>query len=88
MPRLDTHISEKFGFSRNKIQNFIHSGLILVNGKIATKNSQKIDENDEITILENQKIHWVSRSAEKLFGFFENHHDIKAKVCDAICLDV
>lgn len=90
MPRLDTYISEKFGFSRNKVQQFIDAGLVLVNDKIANKNSQKISENDVVTIVEDRRTTWVSRSAEKLFGFLENPNfpHLKAKVQNSICLDV
>ena len=43
---------------------------------------------DVIEILENQKIHWVSRSAEKLHGFLEHHDEIRVKIQNAECLDV
>lgn len=90
LTRLDTYISEKFWFSRNKVQQFIDAGLILVNDKTANKNSQKISENDVVTILEDRRTTWVSRSAEKLFGFLENPSfpHLKAKVQNSICLDV
>ncbi len=88
MSRLDKILAEKYGFSRNKAQQFIESELVLVNNVVATKTSQKISENDTIHILEDRRIHWVSRSAEKLFGFLENHRDLQEQVQNAICLDV
>lgn len=86
--RIDKYISEKYWFSRNKVQQFIDAGLILKNSKKITKSSEKVEENDKIEILEDRRIHWVSRSAEKLFGFLENHQDYKNKVTNAICLDI
>lgn len=65
--RADKFISQKFGFSRNKIQQFIDAGLIFVNEKKLAKMSQNIDESDKIEILDDKKTTWVSRSAEKLF---------------------
>lgn len=88
--RADKFISQKFGFSRNKIQQFIDAGLIFVNEKKLAKMSQNIDESDKIEILDDKKTTWVSRSAEKLFWFFENPSfaHLKQEIVDSICLDV
>jgi len=48
--RLDKYVAEAVPqFSRNRVQKLIEQSLVLVNGQKA-KASQKLDENDEITI--------------------------------------
>lgn len=88
--RLDTFLVGKYGFSRNKIQQFIALDLVLINGITAKKSSQKIQESDEILILEDRRTVWVSRSAEKLFAFFEDesNYDLREKIAGADALDV
>lgn len=90
MSRLDKILAEKYGFSRNKAQQFIEAGLVLVNGQKTLKIGQKIIESSIISILEDRRIHWVSRSAEKLFWFLEkpSFAHIKNKILDSTCLDV
>ena len=86
--RIDKYIAQTYGFSRNKVQQFIDAGLILKNKIAISRASEKMIAEDVIEILENQKIHWVSRSAEKLHGFLEHHDEIRAKIQNAECLDV
>lgn len=86
--RIDKYIAQTYGFSRNKVQQFIDAGLILKNKIKISRASEKMIAEDVIEILENQKIHWVSRSAEKLHGFLEHHDEIRAKIQNAECLDV
>lgn len=86
--RIDKYIAQTYGFSRNKVQQFIDAGLILKNKIKISRASEKMIAEDVIEILENQKIHWVSRSAEKLHGFLEHHESIRAKIQNAECLDV
>lgn len=86
--RIDKCIAQTYGFSRNKVQQFIDAGLILKNKIAISRASEKMIAEDVIEILENQKIHWVSRSAEKLHGFLEHHDEIRAKIQNAECLDV
>ena len=86
--RIDKYIAQTYGFSRNKVQQFIDAGLILKNKIKISRASEKMVSEDVIEILENQKIHWVSRSAEKLHGFLEHHDEIRAKIQNAECLDV
>jgi len=57
--------------SRNKAKELIKSNKVKVNGKIVSKPSFKIDENDEIELLED-KI-YVSRAAWKLKNYLEKH---------------
>ena len=86
--RIDKYIAQTYGFSRNKVQQFIDAGLILKNKIAISRASEKMIAEDVIEILENQKIHWVSRSAEKLHGFLGHHDEIRAKIQNAECLDV
>lgn len=86
--RIDKYIAQTYGFSRNKVQQFIDAGLILKNKIAISRASEKMIAEDVIEILENQKIHWVSRSAEKLHGFLEHHDEIRVKIQNAECLDV
>lgn len=86
--RIDKYIAQTYGFSRNKVQQFIDAGLILKNKIKISRASEKMVLEDVIEILENQKIHWVSRSAEKLHGFLAHHESIRARITNAECLDV
>ena len=64
--RLDSFLREKYGWSRNKAQQIIKSGLVFIDDMIATKQSQEVDETYKISIQEDRRVEWVSRSAEKL----------------------
>ena len=86
--RIDKFISEKYGFTRNRVQQLILAELIFVDEKLVTKASYEVNENNTIKILEDKRLHWVSRSAEKLYGFFEKNPELREKVKNAICLDV
>ena len=86
--RIDTYISEKYSFSRNKVQQFIKSGLILKNGEKIKKFSENFSESDDIKILDDRRVRWVSRSAEKLAGFLEKYKKFSGKILNAKCLDV
>ena len=52
--RLDKYLSDNTEFSRNKIQKLMDNNNILVNGK-NTKNSYKLSNNDEITIIDDDE---------------------------------
>ena len=52
--------------SRSKSQELINSSLVFCNGKLVNKCNFLIDENDTITILENDKLKYVSRAGLKL----------------------
>ena len=70
--RIDQYLVTHFGFTRNKAQQLISTDLILINAKICNKSSFQVKESDIVTIEEDRRVHWVSRSAEKLAGFLEN----------------
>ncbi len=85
--RLDSFLREKYGWSRNKAQQIIESGLVFIDDMIATKQSQEVDETCKISIQEDRRVEWVSRSAEKLEWFFEICQDTIAFQW-AYCLDI
>ncbi|MBP9780181.1 TlyA family RNA methyltransferase [Candidatus Gracilibacteria bacterium] len=85
--RLDQYLVSQYGFTRNKSQQLIAVGLVMVDKKICNKASQFIGENQEVTIIEDRRVSWVSRSAEKLIGFLEIiEHPIN--ISGSNCLDV
>lgn len=86
--RADKYIAEKFNFSRNKIQQFIDAGLILKNNKPLNKPSEKITDTDIIHLIEDRRVHWVSRSAEKLAFFLDINTMFQTKIRNSKCLDV
>lgn len=69
--RLDQYIAIHYKFTRNKAKQFIESWLILVNSKIITKVSLDITGADTVSLVEDKRLHWVSRSAGKLDGFLD-----------------
>lgn len=83
--RLDQYLVTAYQFTRNKAQQLILTNLVSLDGKICNKSSQSVREGVLVTISDDRRVHWVSRSAEKLAGFIEVHSII---VSGAICLDV
>ncbi|WP_457564173.1 23S rRNA (cytidine-2'-O)-methyltransferase TlyA [Caminibacter sp.] len=82
--RLDEAIVNKHLLnSRNKAKELIKNSKVKVNGKIVTKPSYKVGENDEIEILEDKV--YVSRAAYKLKNYLEKYRiDLK----DRLVLDI
>jgi 23S rRNA (cytidine1920-2'-O)/16S rRNA (cytidine1409-2'-O)-methyltransferase len=65
--RLDQYLVEHFGlYSRNKAQELIKEGKVLVSGNVVTKPSYKVSA--EAVELESEGM-YVSRAAQKLKGF-------------------
>jgi predicted rRNA methylase YqxC with S4 and FtsJ domains len=64
--RLDQYLVLHHGLTRNKAQQLIITDLICVNTKICNKSSFQILEDSIVTITEDRRVAWVSRSAEKL----------------------
>lgn len=88
--RFDVVLAERCGFTRNKAQQLIALGLVSVNGKTITKTSFDVSESDTFAIIEDRRVYWVSRSAEKLIGFLEQSRNemLLQKVAGSSCLDV
>ena len=65
--RLDVWLVENMGIkSRSKAQELIRGGYVLCNGEPATKTGYKVAERDEIRLLENAVLKYVSRGGLKL----------------------
>ncbi len=77
--RLDQYLNIKHNIqSRNKAQELIKKNKIKINGKIISKPSYLVQENDELEILEDE--FYVSRAAYKLKYFLDEINlDIKNK---------
>ncbi len=88
--RLDQYLSHTYHFTRNKSQQLIKGGLISVRGKITIKSAHEVDEEDTIEIKEDKSIVWVSRSAGKLDGFFEElkNKGVPYEIIEKKCLDI
>ena len=69
--RLDQYLVNTFGFTRNKAQQLIDTDLVFLNAKICNKSSLQIKNTDVVIIQEDRRVHFVSRSAEKLANFLE-----------------
>lgn len=67
--RLDLYLSQNaLAQSRQKAQELIKSGNVLVNEKVCTKSSYEVQENDSIQVIK-ESSQWVSRAGDKLEGF-------------------
>jgi len=77
--RLDRYlVTNEYTFSRNKAQELIKKGAVLVNGDVVTKPSYEITNGDNIRITSNDQ--YVSRAAYKLKIFLEREKiDFKNK---------
>lgn len=83
--RLDQAIvSAGLAVSRARAQALIEAGVVLVNGAVAKKPSQKVGAETEIVVTENPNP-WVSRAALKL-DYALKEFNLSPK--DAVCLDV
>lgn len=86
MIRLDKYLVSRYSqFSRNKINNFISLGYVLVNNKPITKSSYLIKENDEVVLVVDENSLWVSRGAYKLKKALEI---FKINLYNKTCLDI
>lgn len=83
--RLDQYLVIHHHFTRNKAQQLISSELVLLDQKICTKASQPVWDTSLVTITQDRRVNWVSRSAEKLAGFLEQ---FPIEINEKKCLDV
>ncbi len=82
--RLDNYLVENsLSESRTKAQDIIKNSLVSVNGKIITKASLKVEQNDEVKVAEHKE--YVSRSAHKLSAFIQ---ELKLDIKDNVALDI
>lgn len=80
--RLDLRLSKMYGLTRAKVQSYIKSGSVLVDGKVCCKPSFLVDENS-IELVSKER--YVSRGAYKLLGAIE---DFKLDFTDKVVLDI
>lgn len=83
--RLDIYLATHHGLTRNKAQQLIATDLVLVNAKICNKSAFQVLENMIVSIVDDRRVEWVSRSAEKLAGFIES---LDMTIAGTNCLDV
>ena len=82
--RLDIYLTKWFELqSRNKASELIKSKKVFVGGKIVTKSSYDVKDDDEVTL--NEEEFFVSRAAYKLKYFLET---IKVNLEDLDVLDI
>lgn len=62
--RLDVYLQEKENITRNKVNELIKNGEVIVNGKVILKPSLQVNDNDKIELLASFK--YVSRAGLKL----------------------
>ncbi len=88
--RLDQYVALHYGLTRNRSQQCIALGLVSVNGHISTKSSLDVSDAMSITLADDRRIGWVSRSAEKLAGFIEklSIDNYQLTITGTNCLDV
>lgn len=67
--------------SRAKVQDLINNGYVECNGKIIKKSSFQVNDDDEIKILENDTLKYVSRGGLKLEKAIKNFNlDFNEKI--------
>ncbi len=83
--RLDLFLAAKgYAETRSKASQLIKNGKIKVNNKIVTKNGYEVDDKDNVEMLENNVLEFVSRGGHKLAKALQVFNiDLKNKVvCD------
>lgn len=84
--RLDVFLVENsFVKSRAKAKELILSGSVSLNGTVVKKPAVLVDENCEISVLNNENTRYVGRGALKLKGAFECFN---VSVKDKCCADI
>ena len=82
--RLDLFCIKKGWFSsRNKAQESIQEGLVLVDDCVILKNAFEVSENAVVKLKEER--YFVSRAGEKLWNFLENN---PLGIADFVALDI
>ncbi len=84
--RLDLYLVDKeICSSRNKAKGLIEQSRVLLNGKIITKSSAEISENDNVKILPCDQTEFVGRGGYKLEQALD---EFKIDVSGKICVDI
>lgn len=79
--RIDKYIQDKFNLkSRTYAENLIKTGSVLLRGKVVTKSSLDVGENDDIKIVNDEN--YASQGAYKLEKAFDDFSlDVNGKNC-------
>lgn len=79
--RIDKYIQDKFNLkSRTYAENLIKTGSVLLRGKVVTKSSLDVGENDDIEIVNDEN--YASQGAYKLEKAFDDFPlDVNSKNC-------
>lgn len=79
--RIDKYIQDKFNLkSRTYAENLIKTGSVLLRGKVVTKSSLDVGENDDIEIVDDEN--YASQGAYKLEKAFDDFSlDVNGKNC-------
>ena len=79
--RIDKYIQDKFNLkSRTYADNLIKTGRVLLSGKVVTKSSLDVGENDDIEIVNDEN--YASQGAYKLEKAFDDFSlDVNGKNC-------
>lgn len=79
--RIDKYIQDKFNLkSRTYAENLIKTGSVLLRGKVVTKSSLDVSENDDIEIVNDEN--YASQGAYKLEKAFDDFSlDVNGKNC-------
>lgn len=79
--RIDKYIQDKFNLkSRTYAENLIKTGSVLLRGKVVTKSSLDVGENDDIEIVNDEN--YASQGAYKLEKAFDDFSlDVNGKNC-------
>lgn len=79
--RIDKYIQDKFNLkSRTYAENLIKTGSVLLRGKVVTKSSLHVGENDDIEIVNDEN--YASQGAYKLEKAFDDFSlDVNGKNC-------
>lgn len=85
--RLDHYIRDTYKLTGNKAQQLIKEWYVSVNMLLIQKPAYDVSGSEDISLREEKRIHWVSRSAGKLDGFIEKIW-INTWIIGANCLDV
>jgi 23S rRNA (cytidine1920-2'-O)/16S rRNA (cytidine1409-2'-O)-methyltransferase len=83
--RLDKHVTDLgLAPSRERAQMLIGAGLVTVNGRVAEKTSERVEETDEIVVT-GEAMPYVGRGGVKLEAALKL---FRVNVAGAVCLDV
>lgn len=85
MKRADILTAEKLGITRQKAQQLIKEGAVVINGKTVKKPSEQLDDSAELSVLENDALKYVGRGGLKLEAAIKAF-GLDAK--DRVCVDI